>query len=314
MCLFQEQKNSAEKNTRIQADLTTRIEKLEKKPLFPIPELPEEMDFCGERVPLERGYVRERLITALLIELENSFNLRTVFLRTSRWFPFIEQQLKKASLPVDLKYLAVIESGLNQRAYSEARARGLWQLTNLIVRLYKKRADWWINEAYDPYSATDKILGRLATEVAIKFLKDLYMEFERWPCCLAGYNMNKDKYRKKLEEQGVEDFYEVRDIPWQTQRFAYRAIAIKLIMQNPEKYGYENWEAINQKSFKPWRVKKIEYTIEGRKGSKKSIMSIIEDLKENHPHLTYQKFVDYNSHILRSELPSGTYNIYIPEE
>lgn len=280
--------------------ISKRIEILENKPFFPIPELPKEILFCGERVPLERDYVREKLLETIIIELENSFNLRTIFLRSGCWLLMIDQELKKAGLPYDLRCLAIIESGLYYKAYSGS-ARGLWQLTNNIVREYKGRADWWINQGYDPFKST---------EIAIEHLKDLYQEFGNWASALAGYNMHKDKYTKQFNKQQATDFYEVRNIPLQTQRFVYRTIAIKLIMENPEKYGYETWEIINQKNLEPWKAKRVKLNVEK---ASKSIIDIVKDLQETYPQITYQKFIDYNRHILRDALPLGTYYIYIPE-
>ena len=289
--------------------LLERIETLEEKNLFSFPRMPEEITFCKEKVPLEKEYVRERLLEALIIEINKSLDMRLIFLRTGRWFPFIESELRLEDLPIDLKYLVVIESNLNHMANSSKGARGLWQFDRRTARQRGLRCglrrDLWIDERYDPYSST---------EAAIKYLKELYVEFGSWPSVFAAYNMNKDKYKEKLEEQETDSFYQVRQIPRETQRFVYRAIAVKLIMENPEKYGYPSWEIVNKKKYEPWEILTRKLIVEGSRNSRKSIIDIVKELKGKHSNLTHRKFLDYNPHILQGELPPGTYTTYIPRE
>lgn len=285
--------------------LFDRVDKLEKKSIFSFYWILEEISLCDEQVPFEREYVQERLIESLIIETEKSLDMKLIFLRSGRWFPVIERELNKAELPLDLKYLFVIESNLNHRANSERGARGISQFDRRTGRQYGLRVDWWIDERYDPFKSI---------EAAIKHLKDLYDEFGNWPSALAGYNMHKDKYGKQFKKQEARDFYEVRNIPWQTQRFIFRMIATKLIMERPERYGYETWQLINLKKYRPWQVERIKLVVKGSRKNRKSIVEILKELKEKYQELSYPKFVDYNPHILRDSLPPGTYQIYIPEE
>lgn len=295
------------KETEItQQGLERILEEIEKRASYKFPPLPEEITFCEEIVPLKRDYVWERLFEGLIIEINKSLDMGLIFLRTGRWFPVIEKALAEAGMPLDLKYLFVIESNLNHMANSSKGARGISQFDRLTARQCGLRCglrrDSWIDERYDPFRSI---------EAAIKHLKERYTEFGNWSSVLATYNMNKDKYKERLEEQETDDFYEVRQIPMQTQRFDYRAIAVKLIMENPEKYGYPSWEVINQIKYKSWQVKKIEIVVKKRR---KSISEIVEELKSQYPNLTHREFLDYNPHILKAELPKGTYNIYIPEK
>jgi hypothetical protein len=298
-------------------DLKKALQEIERKTLCKFPWIPEELNFCGERVPLDKPWVWLKLFRAILIELNrpyrlvlgkekiNASDMRWVFIRSGRWFPMVDERLKEAGLPFDLRYLAVAESDLDPEADS-GPAEGLWQFIEETAAEYGLKIDKYVNERLDPWSSTD---------AAIKFLKDLFRGSGNWPSALASYNMDRDIYNTQLKQEDVVSFYETTDIPGQTRWFIYRVIAIKLIMENPEKYNYPGWEEIDKIKLKPWLVKRIILDISINKER-------IIDIAKRY-NMTYREFREFNPHIrvlkkkgevVRDWLPKGTYNIYIPEK
>ena len=107
------------------------------------------------------------------------------------YFPIFEKYLKKYNLPQELKYLSIIESGLNPRAISRAGAAGLWQFVPSTGRIYKLHQDWYVDERLDPYAAT---------EAACKYLKELYSYFNDWELALAAYNSGPGRVRESYKK------------------------------------------------------------------------------------------------------------------
>jgi len=274
--------------------------KLSKRnlPIF----IPEQVDFCGEAVPLDRFRTRERLEQALIVEMNRSA-MCLVFLRTGRWLPLIEQKIKEMNLPEDLKYVAVIESDLNPETYSYAGAAGLWQFIRSTGQRYLKIGSY-IDERLDPEKST---------EAALKHLAELYSEFGDWPSVLAGYNMHKDRYKNARVKEQAQDFYAVRDIPIESLQYPFRAIATKLIMEYPDKYGFPSLAEIDKIKYQPYPVEaaiiSVDYQTE-------KIVDIAQRLG-----MTYQEFRTFNPQVLvkknnygevvRAHLPRGKHRLYI---
>ena len=197
-------------------------------------ELPKTMDFCGEPVPLDRFYVRESLERELLVNTYRHASTLLLMKRTSRWLPVIEPIMKKNNLPSDFKYLAMIESDLTN-AVSPSKAVGFWQFLEGTGKQYNleiyKEVDMRYNQEKE-------------TQAACDFLKDLYRRFKSWTLAAAAYNCGGGRISKTIEEQQVTSYYDML-LPNETERYIYRILAFKLIMENPEKYGFhisdEGW-------------------------------------------------------------------------
>jgi hypothetical protein len=197
-------------------------------------ELPKAMDFCGEPVPLDRFYVRESLERELLVNTYRHASTLLLMKRTSRWLPVIEPIMKKNNLPSDFKYLAMIESDLTN-AVSPSKAVGFWQFLEGTGKQYNleiyKEVDMRYNQEKE-------------TQAACDFLKDLYRRFKSWTLAAAAYNCGGGRISKTIEEQQVTSYYDML-LPNETERYIYRILAFKLIMENPEKYGFhisdEGW-------------------------------------------------------------------------
>ena len=282
--------------------LKEEVKEIKQKSIYSFPWVAEEIILCGEKVPLERDYVKERLKEALIIEANRNSSIELIFLRSGRWFSFIEGELRKTGTSIDLRYVPIVESDLNYEANSNKGARGMWQLTKYIARKYGFRGGYYIDERYDPFKST---------KAAIRHLNDLYSGSGNWSEALAGYNMGEDALKRAMKREGATDFYETKGIPTETQKFVFRILAIKLIMENPEKYGYPGTESINKIKYQTWQVKEIELTIEKKQAT---IQEIVEKLKSRYPRLTYREFRTYNRHVLNDYLPKGRYDVYVYSE
>lgn len=162
--------------------------------------------------------VRDRGYTKLMIQ------------RMNVYFPLFEKYLRKHNLPLDLKYLAIVESGLNPRAVSRVGATGLWQFMPATGRGFKLHQDWYIDERMDPEKAT---------EAASLYLKQLYNMFDDWELALAAYNAGPGNVRKAIRRSGYKDsFWEVYDhLPRETRSYVPQFIAIAYVMNYAEEHN-----------------------------------------------------------------------------
>ena len=191
-------------------------------------ELPETMTFCGEEVPLDLFFVRERLERELLVNSYLHSSTLLLLKRTTRWFPVMEPLMEKYGLPEDFKYLAMIESSLTN-AVSPSKAVGFWQFLEGTGKQY----DLEINKEVDMRYNVEK-----ETVAACKYLKDSYWKFGSWISAAAAFNCGNGRISKTMEEQRVDSYFDMI-LPEETQRYVFRILALKLITENPEKYGFQ---------------------------------------------------------------------------
>lgn len=152
--------------------------------------------------------------------------------RSTRYIPTIEEEFKKAGLPRDLAYLAMIESGFNPSAYSPADASGLWQFIEGTGRNHGLRIDSWVDERREP----DK-----ATKAAIRYLSKLYRDFGDWYLAVAAYNAGEGRIGTACKNNNTENFWEIagsNGIYLETKRYVPKLIAAILIARNPDKFGF----------------------------------------------------------------------------
>jgi peptidoglycan lytic transglycosylase D len=153
--------------------------------------------------------------------------------RSGRYLPMIHEYLHEAGLPEDLAYLAMIESGFNEKAYSRARAVGVWQFIKGTGRNYGLEINTYVDERRDPIKST---------QAAVAYLSDLYDEFGSWYLAVAAYNAGEGKIRRAIEKYNTTDFWEIaqgRYLKLETKRYVPKLIAAILIAKEPEKYGFE---------------------------------------------------------------------------
>lgn len=154
--------------------------------------------------------------------------------RSGKYAPLMEAELKKAGLPTDLVFLSMIESGYNQRAYSRARAVGLWQFMRATGRQYNLKVDNYVDERRD---------AEKSTKAAVAFLGDLYAEFGDWHLAVAAYNAGPGKIRKGLRKYKVDNFWDLarhRYLKLETKRYVPKLIAAIILSRDPQKYGFTN--------------------------------------------------------------------------
>jgi membrane-bound lytic murein transglycosylase D len=153
--------------------------------------------------------------------------------RSGRYIPMIHEKLRAAGLPEDLVYLAMIESGYNERAYSRARAVGVWQFIKPTGKHYGLTINSYVDERRNPVKST---------QAAVSYLSDLYSEFDSWYLAVAAYNAGEGKIRRAIKKYKTTDFWEIaqgRYLKLETKRYVPKLIAAIIIAREPEKYGFD---------------------------------------------------------------------------
>lgn len=191
------------------------------------PEMPNAISFAGEKTPLERWDVRERLQRELLFNYYlHGSTLYEVMLST-RYFPLLEERLKANGIPDDFKYLCVAESAL-QHNTSPAGAASFWQLMKPTAIQYGLQVDDEVDERYDIAKTTD---------VACTYFKQSYDKFGTWTAAAASYNCGIAGYANHSSFQQVNNYYDVI-LPEETNRYIYRVLALKYLISNAKTMGY----------------------------------------------------------------------------
>jgi len=190
--------------------------------------IPEELDFAGERTPLENFDVKESLDMELLVNSYWQSHTLLLIKRANRYFPVIEKILKENGIPDDFKYLPVAESDL-MNLVSPAKAVGFWQFKKATA----VEQGLEVNDEIDERYHLEK-----ATEAACKFLNHSYDLYGSWTMAAASYNMGRTGLNRQIERQDERDYYDLL-LNEETGRYIYRLLALKQIMENPEEYGFE---------------------------------------------------------------------------
>jgi hypothetical protein len=189
--------------------------------------LPEKMDFAGESVPLDNPDIRERFDRELLVNTYWQSNGLLLFKRANKYFPQIEPLLKKYGLPDDFKYLAVAESGLEYTS-SPVGASGIWHFMKGTGLEYGLEINDYVDERYNLEKAT---------MVAAEYLKKSKDRFGSWTMAAASYNAGVGGMNKQINRQKETSYYDLL-LNTETSRYVFRILALKEIMENPKKYGF----------------------------------------------------------------------------
>ncbi len=150
-------------------------------------------------------------------------------LRSRKFEGLMKPIFAEIGVPTDLYYLALIESGFNPKAYSSARALGIWQFITPTGKLYGLRRTDWLDERRDPEKAT---------RAAARHLKDLFDEFGSWPLAFAGYNAGRGRVQRAIAKAGTNDFWSL-DLPGETRNYVPAYFAALIIAKDPERYGFQ---------------------------------------------------------------------------
>nr|WP_319493537.1 transglycosylase SLT domain-containing protein [uncultured Desulfobacter sp.] len=187
-----------------------------------------DLHLCGEKIPFTDPEVRERLEKEMMLAVWNRPQVMLWLKRAHRWFPHIERVLKKEKLPLDLKYLPIVESALLSYGESPQGAVGYWQFIESTGKRYGLRIDSKIDERRNMFRAT---------QAACRYIKDLYSRFGSYLLAMSAYNMGENGLSNAMSLQDTQDFFSLY-LPLETQRYILKMVAVKLIMSNPEKYGF----------------------------------------------------------------------------
>lgn len=254
-------------------------------------EIPQKMMFAGETVIFNRYDLHERMDREL-----NSFTYyhsttMLLFKRANRIFPMIEPILKQYELPDDLKYLAVIESNLDPRAYSPARAAGLWQFLAATGKQYGLEIYSEVDERYSVPKST---------EAACRYLKESYKKYGSWAAAAMSYNGGQGRVSKELSRQRTNNALDLWLVE-ETSRYYFRMLAIKQVFENPQRYGF----VLNPNHlYKPMNYKEV------------AVSSTIPDLVEfaKKQGISYAVLKDHNSWLRDDKLTvkRSRYTILIP--
>jgi len=190
--------------------------------------VPDQATFCGQPVPLERPEVREALAYELILTVGRPTMPLLWTRRAPAVLPMIEARLRESKLPDDLKYVAMIESDLRWTTRSPAGALGLWQFIAGTATRYGLAVDKVLDERLDPERSTD---------AALRYLTALKTEFGDWFLAMAAYNAGENAVRNAIRDNGAPAPYFDLYLPYETRRYVYRALAAKLVFQDPEAYG-----------------------------------------------------------------------------
>jgi membrane-bound lytic murein transglycosylase D len=189
--------------------------------------LPDTLAFAGEEVPLEKPQVQERLYRELLVNTYWHSNTLLMIVQANRWLPEIERILVANGLPADFKYIPVIEGSL-RNDISPAGAVGFWQLLAATAREHGLEVSDDVDERYHPIKST---------EAASSYLRRAYSKFYGWTEVAASYNRGMAGLSRAMESQKTSSYYDLY-LNEETARYVYRILAIKLILENPEAYGF----------------------------------------------------------------------------
>lgn len=212
-------------------------------------EVPKDLDFAGEALPLDNPDIYERMDRELLVNTYWQSNGLLMFKRAQKYFPIIEPILKENGIPEDFKYLSVIESGLTN-AVSPAGARGFWQ----IMKTTGREKGLEINSNVDERYHLEK-----ATRVACKYLNEAKAKFGSWTLAAASYNAGMAGISRRLKDQNVSDYYDLL-LGEETGRYMFRIVALKEILNNPSKYGF-NFTENDLYSFVPTTKIKVDTAV-----------------------------------------------------
>jgi membrane-bound lytic murein transglycosylase D len=250
------------------------------------------VDFCGEAVPLESQEIQERYEKELLLSVWDRPQVILWLKRSHRYFPHIEKMLKESEMPDDLKYVAIAESALRPRIRSKKGAVGFWQFIKDTGRKYGLVINQAIDERQNLFAST---------QAAMRYLQELHSMLGSWTLAVAAYNMGEEGLIAETIEQETKDYYKLA-LPEETQRYVFRILSAKLIMTNPERFGFR---LTGEDYYPPLEFEKVK-------------IDCLEDVpirivaKAARTH--FKMIKDLNPEIRGHYLPPGSRSILVPKK
>lgn len=191
-------------------------------------EYPSTIEFAGEKVPVTESEVHERLDKEIQVNAYWQSNMILILKKSHRWRNLITKILKEEGIPEDFYFLALAESGLSNLVSGKG-AKGFWQFIPETAKQFGLTVNENIDERLDPEKAT---------RAACRYLKESYAKFGSWTLAAAAYNMGNGGVNAALKVQMAKSYYDLY-LNQETSRYVFRILALKLILSNPEEYGYK---------------------------------------------------------------------------
>ena len=260
--------------------------------IYPV-SIPKKVSFAGEDMSLDEDDLIERMDKEFLVNTYWQSNTILLIKRANKYFPQIEKILIDEGVPTDFKYLALIESGL-ENVTSPSGAKGFWQIMKTTGKEYGLEINSNVDERYNL---------NLSTRIACKYLKKAKDKFGNWTLAAAAYNRGINGIQNKITNQN-QTAYENILFGEETKRYIFRIIALKNIVESPESFGFYIEE---EHMYNP--VKYDEIKID-------TPISNISDFSKNLG-LTYKSFKIHNPWLLENHLNNKSrkvYTISIPSE
>ena len=258
------------------------------------PGIPRSVTFAGEKVDLDRMDMAERLDRELTSMVYTHGNTLLTIKRANRYFPIMASILKEQGLHQDMLYLACIESYLDPRAYSSAKAAGIWQFMSSTAQQYGLEVSDEVDERYDVEKET---------VAACKYLKAALKRYGNWQSAASAYNGGTGRISSELESQGVSSSFDLY-LAEETRRYPYRMLAMKMIMENPSLYGFT---LSAEQLYQPYQYTTVE------------VSGVVDDWAQwalEHG-TTYMQIRDYNPWIRARKLTNKngkTYKVKVPKD
>ena len=252
---------------------------------------PDSVQFAGELAPLHASDIWERYDKEIHKNVYWQSNTLFYFKRANKFFPIIEPILEKNNIPNDFKYLAIIESGL-ENVVSPAGAAGFWQFMKGTAKDRGMEVNSEVDERYNL---------EISTQKACEYINEAFEKFGSWTMAAASYNVGMNGIERRSNEQNSNNYYDLH-LPTETSRYIFRLLAIKEIFENKSKYGF-----VLRKSdmYEYPTTKKIEI-----KKSNINLINLADSLGVN-----YKILKQYNPWLRNKKLTNKstkTYTIILP--
>jgi hypothetical protein len=260
--------------------------------VYSVEDPPEKMYFASEEVPLSDKAVAKKFERELQVQTYWNSSKISLIRRARHWLPQIEPILKQHGIPKDLKYLAVVESMLNN-VESPKSAAGFWQIMASTGEGYGLEINDEVDERYHPTKAT---------HAACQYFKDSYKIFGNWTSVAASYNIGMGGLSQAQRRQNETSYYKL-SLNSQTADYIFRILAIKQLLEHPKEYGFTV-------------PRHNPYAIPLKKVSVKESIPDLSVFAENHG-ITLDILKEYNAWLLKNSLtikdPEKTYTLLIPK-
>ena len=255
--------------------------------------IPNSLSFAGEKVPTELNDIKERMDRELLVNTYWQSNGLLLIKRAHKYFPLIEPLLKKYGIPDDFKYLAVAESGLENNS-SSAGAAGFWHFLKSSAKEYGLEVNQNVDERYNLEKAT---------EVAAKYLKKSKKRFGTWTLAAAAYNAGNARIARNLKKQQVTNYYDLL-LNSETSRYVFRIVALKEVLSNPRKYGFE-FEEDDLYNLPDIKTVKVDTVITNIASFAKKFKTNYKELKLNNAWLRENKLNNKSRKLYKIKIPNS---------